>query len=193
MSRGVWTRGFCAFKGARLLLEPGFMRRGCRAPDALAGVALCLTAGLVSAVLATYTASCSALQLFPSAAHHKRLPFHVGIVGLGSAVPSRGSVPFGALTRSPCRSVRSNRVGVWLEIARQGARAIHHGRSGLLLRVAALLTGPVPLAARTAGWVPIAAVCFLGGAVCSRYGWIFAGRVSATDPEETIATQNRRA
>ena len=83
-------------------------------------------------------------------------------------------------------------VGIWIEVGRQGAtgRAIHHGTPGLLLRAAALLTGPVPLVARILGWVPIAAVCFLIGAVSSRYGWVFAGRFSARDPEETIATQN---
>jgi hypothetical protein len=51
----------------------------------------------------------------------------------------------------------------------------------------------VPLVARIFGVVSIAAISFLVGAVSSRYGWIFAGRLSARDTEETIATQNRIA
>jgi hypothetical protein len=42
---------------------------------------------------------------------------------------------------------------------------------------------------RLFGYVPVAAVCFVVGAVLSRYGWVFAGRFSAGDPEETIAAQ----
>jgi hypothetical protein len=33
-----------------------------------------------------------------------------------------------------------------------------------------------PVSARLAGWVPAAGVCFPLGAVCSRYGWLFAAR-----------------
>ena len=65
-----------------------------------------------------------------------------------------------------------------MEVSRRGAagRAIHHGTPGRLLRTAALLTGPVALVVRIAGWVPIAAVGFLIGAILSRYGWLSAAR-----------------
>ena len=79
----------------------------------------------------------------------------------------------------------------WLEISRQASasRAIHHGTPGLLLRTAALLTGPVTLILRIFGWVPLAAVGFLIGAVLSRYGWLLAGRASASDPEEVLSAR----
>jgi hypothetical protein len=55
------------------------------------------------------------------------------------------------------------------------------------------MTGPVALLLRLFGRVPIAAVCFLLGAVLSRYGWLSAGRSSARDPEETLATRRARS
>jgi hypothetical protein len=47
----------------------------------------------------------------------------------------------------------------------------------------------VALIARILGWVPLAAIAFLAGAILSRYGWLAAGRFSARDPEETFAAQ----
>jgi hypothetical protein len=52
-----------------------------------------------------------------------------------------------------------------------------------------LCTGPATLVLRAVGWREVAAVCFLLGAVLSRYGWLHAGRASARDPEETLAVQ----
>ena len=69
-------------------------------------------------------------------------------------------------------------IGIGLELPRRGVAGprIHQGTSGLLLRGAALMTGIVPLVFRLAGQVPAAAIAFLIGALCSRYGWVFAGR-----------------
>jgi len=82
-------------------------------------------------------------------------------------------------------------VGAWLEITRSEAeaRALAHGESGLLMRAAAVCTGPATLVLRAVGWTEVAAICFLLGAVLSRYGWLHAGRASARDPEETLAAQ----
>jgi hypothetical protein len=78
-------------------------------------------------------------------------------------------------------------VGVWIETNRKGvkSRALHEGTSGVLLRIAGLAS----LIARLIGWVPLADVCLLPGAIFSRYGWLAAGRSSARDPEETFAEQ----
>jgi hypothetical protein len=82
-------------------------------------------------------------------------------------------------------------VGAWIERNRKGvkSRALHEGTSDVLLRIAGLATGPFSLIARLFGWVPVADVCFLLGAIFSRYGWLAAGRSSARDPEETFAEQ----
>jgi hypothetical protein len=71
---------------------------------------------------------------------------------------------------------------------------LHHGRSGIAFRIAGLLEGPVALAARivfgsAAGSRYTAAVCFLVGALISRYAWIWAGRASATQPDVQFAQQ----
>lgn len=71
---------------------------------------------------------------------------------------------------------------------------LHQGRSGIAFRIAGLLEGPAALAVRiifgsAAGGRRAAAVCFLVGALISRYAWIWAGRVSATQPDVQFALQ----
>ena len=71
----------------------------------------------------------------------------------------------------------------------QADRALHHGNSGWLIRVAELLTGPLALVLRLSGAVPLAAVSFLAGGLISRFGWIAAGKESARDPEAIFAAE----
>jgi formate-dependent nitrite reductase membrane component NrfD len=200
MSVGVWTlSAFSTFAGTAfvLMVASGYLASLGVPSIALRGLTFVLVAGtgLSGVILATYTGVLLGATAVPAwSAHHKLLPFHFGIVGLASAASVLELLGFGlAALNAIALTVAGveTGVGIWLEFARQGAsaRAVHDGRSGRLLRIAGLLTGPVPLVARLLGWVPIAAICFLVGAVCSRYGWIFAGRFSARDPEEVIATQ----
>jgi formate-dependent nitrite reductase membrane component NrfD len=196
MSIGVWTLSlFGGFAGSAFVVVAAWGIP----PTALRSMLLALVAGtaLSGVVLATYTGVLLGATAVPVwSAHHKLLPFHFGIVALGSAAALLELLGFRlAALNAIALTVTAveTGVGIWLEIVRQSATAgaIHYGLAGRTLRTAALLTGPVPLVARIFGWVPIATVCFLIGAVSSRYGWIFAGRLSARDPEETIATQNR--
>lgn len=200
MSVGVWTLVlFSAFAGSAfgLVEDWDFLMQLGVSPAALRAVALALVAGtaMSGVVLATYTGVLLGATAVPVwSAHHKLLPFHFGIVGLGSAA---GVLELLGFRIAPLNAIAltvaalETGVGGWIEISRPTptARAIHHATPGLLLRTAALLTGPVALILRIFGRVPIAAVCFLIGAVLSRYGWVFAGRSSARDPEETIAAQ----
>jgi hypothetical protein len=41
------------------------------------------------------------------------------------------------------------------------------------------------------GMVPLAVLSLLIGALCSRYGCVLAGRASALDPQEILASQGR--
>jgi hypothetical protein len=71
---------------------------------------------------------------------------------------------------------------------------LHHGRSGFAFRIAGLLEGPAALLIRafwgsTAHGRYTAAVCFLAGSLLSRYAWIWAGRVSATQTEAEFMRQ----
>jgi hypothetical protein len=192
MSMGVWTLSlFSAFAGSAFVLVAVWnlvLQLGIP-PTALRGIELALVAGtaLSGVILATYTGVLLGATAIPVwSAHHKLLPFHFGIVGLASAASVLELLGFRLAALNAIAmtvAAAETGVGIWLEVARQGAtaRAIHDGTPGLLLRIAALLTGPVPLAARLFGWVPIAGICFLIGAVSSRYGWVFAGRFSARD------------
>ena len=197
MSIGVWTLTlFGAFAVSAFVLVQAwtFLIEWGIPPTVLGGIAFGLVAGTAfsGVVLATYTGVLLGATAVPVwSAHHKLLPFHFGVVALGSAAAVLELLGFRLAALNAIGltvAALETGVGLWNEIGRQGARAraIHHGTPGLLLRLAALLTGPMALFLRIAGWVPLASVGFLIGAVLSRYGWLLAGRLSALDPEDIV-------
>jgi hypothetical protein len=195
MSMGVWTLvAFSGFVGSALVTV-GFVGQPEASPSAAVRViVVVLVAGtaVTGVVLATYTGVLLGATTVPVwSAHHRLLPFHFGIVGLGSAAAVLELLGFGvaALNAIACAAaIVETAVGGWLEASRHRgtSRAVHHGTPGLLLRAAAILTGPVSLVLRIFGLVPAAGTCFLIGAVLSRYGWLSAGRASARDPVESL-------
>ena len=200
MSMGVWTLGaFSGFATAALLLIlalPVLARPGL-SPIALRMAHFLVVAGTAAfgAVLATYTGVLLGATAVPVwSSHHRLLPFHFGVVALGSASAILELLGFHMAALQGIGltvSAVETGVGAWLELTRGDAeaRVLAHGESGLLMRAAGLCTGPATLLLRAVGWTEVAAVCFLLGAVLSRYGWLHAGRVSARDPEETLAAQ----
>jgi hypothetical protein len=71
---------------------------------------------------------------------------------------------------------------------------LHHGRSGIAFLIAGLLEGPTALVIRIVwGAYPsgrrAAAICFLAGSLLSRYAWVWAGRLSAKQPDAQFALQ----
>ena len=80
---------------------------------------------------------------------------------------------------------------IWLGVDKHGVadRAIHEHRSGWLIRIGEVLTGPLPLVLRFFGAIPLAAISFLLGALVSRFGWIAVGKISGRDPEAVFASQ----
>jgi formate-dependent nitrite reductase membrane component NrfD len=84
---------------------------------------------------------------------------------------------------------------VRFEIHKPEANApLHHGRSGIAFRIAGLLEGPIALGVRliwgsAPGGRRAAAISFLVGALLSRFAWIWAGRVSARQPDAQFALQ----
>jgi hypothetical protein len=126
--------------------------------------------------------------------HHKLLPIHFGTAGLGSAAA--------LLELLGHRIAPLNTIGlfaaavetvllIWLSVHRHGVadRAIHEHRSGWLIRIGGILTGPLPLVLRFFGAIPLAAISFLLGALVSRFGWIAVGKISGRDPESVFASQ----
>jgi hypothetical protein len=80
---------------------------------------------------------------------------------------------------------------IWLSVNKHGAadRAIHEHGTGWFIRIGEVLNGPLALLLRFFGFIPLAAISFLVGALVSRIGWIAVGKVSGADPEAVFASQ----
>ena len=150
---------------------------------------------VVGSLLATYTGVLIGATAIPAWFLHRTfLPIHFGTAGLGSAAA--------VLELLGHRISALNFIGfyaaavetallVWLSLAKHGAadRAIHEHASGWLIRIGEVLTGPLALVLRFSGFIPWAAISFLGGALVSRFGWLAVGKVSGVDPEAVFASQ----
>lgn len=161
-------------------------------------ILLIVAAALFGLGLATYTGVLIGATAIPAwNLHHRLLPMHFGIAGLGSAaatlellgyrIHQLNALGFGV-------ALLETAFWLWLEFNRHGKadRAVHEGGTGWTIRIADLLTGPVALVLRASGAIPFAAISFLVGAVVSRFAWLAAGRVSGRDPEAVFAAQSAR-
>jgi hypothetical protein len=206
MSVGSWIVSFfgaCAVPGAIAfeLDQRHLFPAGSGAALALhvLAVLLAVGTGFGGMFLATYTGVLIGVSTIPAWFSHVRLlPVHFGTVGLGSAVAALELLGFrlGALNALGwLAALVETCVWLLLELRHHGAadRAAHEGRSGLLLRSAGILTGPVALVLRALGtgfWpaVLLADIAFLAGGVTHRFGWIEAGHASGRDPEAVFAS-----
>lgn len=145
--------------------------------------------------LATYTGVLISCTTIPAwFLHRVHLPIHFGTAALGSAA---GLLELLGFRIAPLYALSLGAAALetilWLvlESQKQGAadRALHEGRTGLIIRASEFLTGPLALMLRLAGGIPAAAISFLLGALLSRFGWIAAGRASGRDPEAVFAAQ----
>jgi len=158
-------------------------------------VALLAGAALSGCLLATYTGVLLGATVIPAWFLHRRfLPMHFGIASLGSAASvlllvGHDALPLRALLLAAASMELL--LGVLLESRRYGKadRALRRGWAGFSLRAAALATGPAALGLALAHRFVPAAVAFLAGALLARYGWIWAGRASARDPEAVFAAE----
>ncbi|PYK58330.1 MAG: hypothetical protein DME43_11865 [Verrucomicrobia bacterium] len=200
MSMGAWILslfGACAV--------PGLIALELHAQQIFAGSLdqlLRLAAGLFifgsaifGTLLATYTGVLIGATAIPAwFSHRTLLPIHFGTAGLGSAA--------GLLELLGHRIAALNFLGyyaagvesallIWLSLDKQGAanRAIHEHGSGWLIRIGEVLNGPLAIVLRLFGLIPFAALSFLIGALVSRFGWIWVGKVSGSDPEAVFASQ----
>ncbi|HEU5246143.1 MAG TPA: NrfD/PsrC family molybdoenzyme membrane anchor subunit [Candidatus Udaeobacter sp.] len=145
--------------------------------------------------LSTYTGVLVGATAIPAwFLHRTLLPIHFGVAGLGSAAAllellGHRIAPLAALgfLASSIQTV----LWIWLRIDKHGAadRALHEKGSGWLIRCGEILIGPLSLILRLTNLVPLAGVSFLVGALISRFGWIWAGKVCARDPEAVFASQ----
>jgi formate-dependent nitrite reductase membrane component NrfD len=146
-------------------------------------------------LLATYTGVLIGATAIPAwFLHHKLLPIHFGTAGLGSAAAllelfGHRIAPLNAI--GLFAAAVETLLLIWLSLDKHGVadRAIHDHRSGWLIRIGEVLTGPIPLVLRFFGAIPLAAILFLIGALVSRFGWIAVGKISGRDPESVFASQ----
>jgi hypothetical protein len=152
-------------------------------------------AAIFGTLLASYTGVLIGATAIPAwFLHRTLLPIHFGTAGLGSAAA--------VLELVGHRISALNFIGfyaaavetallIWLSLAKHGAadRAIHEHGSGWLIRIGEVLNGPLALLLRFFGFIPLAAISFLAGALVSRFGWIAVGKVSGADPEAVFASQ----
>jgi hypothetical protein len=200
MSMGVWILagfGMCIIP-ALIAFELHTFQMFSGAIGQILGIAaemLMFGSAIFGVLLATYTGVLIGATAIPAwFLHHKLLPIHFGMAGLGSAaallellghrIASLNAIGFFA-------TAVETTLLVWLSLNRHGAadRAIHEYRSGWLIRIGEILTGPLALVLRLIGLVPLAAISFLLGALISRFGWILAGKVCGRDPEAVFASQ----
>lgn len=201
MSMGVWLLvvfSACAVPAAALAWWPGSAGQASGA-GALGAVltVLAIGAGFTGSLLATYTGVLLAATVVPVWSSHRwLLPLHFGLAGLGSAAAALELLGF--LTPELhaigiAVALVETAVGARVELRRRDVvdDPLHRGASGWTLRASGVLAGPVALALRFLGWIPLAAGAFLLGALVSRYGWLMAGRASAKDPAALFASQAR--
>jgi Polysulphide reductase, NrfD len=198
MSMGAWILvafSGCAFLALAanelVLLGYGFpLVRGVRWLGEASGA-------LTGLLLASYTGVLIGATAIPVWLTHRRfLPAHFLTSGLGGSsailelsgffVPATQALGFFAAGLETI-------FEIVFEIRRRDVDApLHHGPSGAAFRIAGALEGPIALAIRifwgsSTGGRSVAAICFLAGSLISRYAWIWAGRVSASQPDAQFA------
>ena len=200
MSMGAWILSFfgaCAVPGL-IALElhahqtfPGNLDQLLR----VAASVFIFASAIFGTLLATYTGVLIGATAIPAwFLHRTLLPIHFGTAGLGSAAA--------VLELLGHRIAALNFLGfyaaavesallIWLSVDKHGVadRAIHEHGSGWLIRIGEVLNGPLALVLRFLGLIPFAAISFLIGALVSRIGWIWVGKVSGSDPESVFAAE----
>lgn len=156
-------------------------------------------AAVIGLVLLSYTSVLLGVTAIPVWSENRRLlPLHFVASALGASAgvlellgflnAATNRMAFIAATVETCLAVSIEMRG------RAVDAPLRDGRTGWLIRAAGTLTGPLPLVlriffARASAVRVVASVCFILGALLSRYAWIVAGRVSARDSKIVIDLQ----
>ena len=200
MSMGSWI--LVGFSGCVFLAVVGIelVAHGYAYPIVLALLWLGeISAALTGLLLASYTGVLIGATAIPVWHEHRTLlPPHFLTSGLGGAagilelagflIPATQILGFAA---SGAETV----IEIYLTVKKGVAdKPLHHGISGGTLRVAGMLEGPAALLIRAVWHAEpwgryAAAICFLVGALMSRYAWIWAGRESSHDTKTLFALQ----
>lgn len=193
MSMGAWI--LVAFSGCQFLAVLGMemLTRGFANPPFTWLLWVGEASGAVTGLLlASYTGVLIGSTSIPVWSENRKvLPVHFLSSGLGGSaaiLELSGFLLPAMQTLGLVASGIQTLIGALVEINKRPVDGpLRQGRSGWTLRIAGFLEGPVALLLRlllssSPRGRCAAAVCFLVGALLSRYGWIWAGRASARDP-----------
>jgi formate-dependent nitrite reductase membrane component NrfD len=200
MSVGSWTlMSFSSAAAASAVLTELERRRVLPRIPVLTEVAD-IGAALTGLVLATYTGVLVGATAIPVwNAKVSLIPIHFATSGLSTAVSLlelRGHTSTALNNIGIGATVVETGIGASLELGKEPAtEPLHHGPTGWTMRVAGLLSGPVPLALRLLSLVAsprsaqgvklrkAAAISSIAGSLITRWAWVYAGRASSKDPK----------
>jgi formate-dependent nitrite reductase membrane component NrfD len=203
MSVGAWTLAFFSSAVALAVVCQEIVLRGYSGDLLLALRWVAEAAGaLAGLVLLSYTSVLLAVTAIPVWSENRRLlPLHFVASALGASAgvlellgflnPATNGMAFVAAAVETCLAVSIEMRG------RAVDAPLREGSVGWLIRVAGTLTGPLPLLLRiffahAFGVRRAASVCFILGALLSRYAWIAAGHVSSRDSKTLFDLQRKR-
>jgi formate-dependent nitrite reductase membrane component NrfD len=153
-------------------------------------------AALTGLILSTYTGVLVGATAIPAWNEKISLiPIHFASSGLSTAVSIlelRGHTN-SALNRIGIgATVVETAIGASLELGKKpGTEPLHRKATGWTMRVAGLLSGPLPLALRLLSLTSperkqklrrAAAISSVAGSLITRFAWVYAGRASSKDP-----------
>jgi hypothetical protein len=202
MSVGAWTlAAFSSAVGLAVICQE-IILRGYSNDLLLAVRWIAEAAGALTGLfLLSYTSVLLAVSAIPVWSENRRLlPLHFVASALGASAGvlellgflnhATNGMAFVAATVETC-------LAVSIELRGRAVDApLREGRVGWLIRAAGTLTGPVPFLLRifflhSFGVRRVASICFILGALLSRYAWIAAGRVSSRDSKALFDIQRR--
>jgi hypothetical protein len=193
MSVGAWTLvAFSTASAAATFAGLISARAGNRLPVRIVRDAAEGLSAATGLAMSTYTGVLIGATAIPAWAQNVRLlPVHFGASSLAAAAsvlelaghrhPALNALGAGA-------ALVETLAAIHLERQKHVAfEPLKRGRSGAMVRVAELLSGPIPLALRLFGGRSAelrraAAVSSLAGSLLTRVAWLEAGRASADDP-----------
>jgi len=194
MSMGAWTlTAFSSFSAASAFANLLRGKLGESKPVAVIEDGSGMLAAATGMLMASYTGVLVGATVIPVWNRHiGSLPIHFAASGLNSAISvlelmGHDNTSLNALGLAA--SAYETAEGAIIELTRDRInRPLQRGKSGLIVRLGGVLSGPAPFALRLAyaltgnrGLRKAAAVCSVAGSLLTRFGWVEAGKASARD------------
>lgn len=206
MSVGSWTLvAFSNSAAATALLGEFQRRRRSRSISVLTNASQTASA-LTGLLLATYTGVLIGATVIPAWNEHvSTLPIHFaasGVAAAASALELRGNRAEALNKIAMGAAAIETFMGASIELnSSPGSKALKSGVSGLAMRGAGVLSGPLPLGLRLLslgskrrrkGFRRAAALSSLAGSLLTRWAWVRAGRSSAEDASVPLQLKPRQ-